>query len=57
MKILLFLLNILSAYYTLKSFKADLTSRRTIILACLVLGQFKAITAREEAPTEIRCHI
>nr|WP_294576134.1 hypothetical protein [uncultured Romboutsia sp.] len=47
----------MSAYYTLKSFKADLTSRRTIILACLVLGQFKAITAREEAPTEIRCYI
>ncbi len=49
--------NVVSAYYTFKSLKADLTSSKTILFASLVLGIFKEAAVKEETPTELRCYI
>lgn len=49
--------NVVSAYYTFKSLKADLTSSKTILFASLVLEIFKEAAVKEETPTELRRYI
>lgn len=57
MKVLKFLYNMFSAFYTLRAFIDDLRNTKTIVCLSLLLGQFKEITIKKDAATEIICYI